>query len=65
MFQFALKYGNSPSHQAIMIGDDLEADILGAKGCGIDQIYFNPEKIPHGHKITFEVYEMDQIKTIL
>ena len=53
------------AENTIMVGDDLPVDILGAKNIGIHQIYFNPKKIGHKHKIDFEVSSLIQIKEIL
>lgn len=48
-----------------MIGDDLEADIIGARNFGIDQVYYNPERISHAEKITHEITELNQLLQIL
>lgn len=41
IFRHALKSCNARKQESIMIGDSWEADILGAKAMGIDQIYYN------------------------
>ncbi len=64
MFEFALLQGNCQPQHAIMIGDDLEADILGAQRCGIDQVYFNPEKKSHQIEVTFEIENLVELKQI-
>lgn len=55
IFRYALKIVNAKKNESIMIGDDLKVDILGAKKTGIDQVYFNPQKIIHNEKPTFEI----------
>ena len=65
MFLFALKQGNCLPEHALMIGDDLEADILGAQRCGMDQVYYNPEKKSHSAKTTYEIHSLDELKRIL
>jgi putative hydrolase of the HAD superfamily len=47
IFEYALKSMNAPKKSSLMIGDSWEADIIGARNFGIDQVYFNPsmEKI--------------------
>jgi len=65
MFQFALSQANCIPEKALMIGDDIEADILGAQRCGIDQVLFNPNKRKHGIKSTFEIFSLNELKTIL
>jgi putative hydrolase of the HAD superfamily len=41
-FEYAIKSIHAHKHECLMIGDDLQADILGAKNAGIDQVFFNP-----------------------
>tara|TARA_B100001287_G_scaffold129930_1_gene109458 strand:- start:785 stop:1474 length:690 start_codon:yes stop_codon:yes gene_type:complete len=41
IFDFALSIANAEIENSIMIGDNIEADILGAKDIGMDTIYFN------------------------
>lgn len=64
-FGYALSKANARKGESIMVGDDLEIDIIGAKKFGMDQIYFNPNKNPHQTKVTFEVRELVEIKNIL
>lgn len=44
-FQHAIRSSNAKKSQSVMIGDDWEIDILGAKCFGIDQIYFQKNSI--------------------
>jgi len=39
-FQHAIRSSNAKKEKSIMIGDNWEADIVGARNFGIDQIYF-------------------------
>ncbi|MGO1243334.1 MAG: YjjG family noncanonical pyrimidine nucleotidase [Sphingobacterium sp.] len=41
IFQFAISNGKTSIENAVMIGDNLDADIRGAQNAGIDAIYFN------------------------
>lgn len=41
IFDHALKVANAKPHESIMIGDNYEADILGAMNVGYDVIFFN------------------------
>lgn len=43
IFRHALKQANTHEKESIMIGDDIKADILGAKGVGMNAILFDPE----------------------
>lgn len=42
IFTFALNQANAIASKSVMIGDDFQADILGAKHSGLHAIYFNP-----------------------
>ena len=64
-FHYAISSVQSLKEESLMIGDDLEIDILGAKKYGIDQVYFNPSHIPHNERITFEVASLLEIKNFL
>lgn len=44
IFHFALSATQSELRESIMIGDNWKADITGAKGVGMDQIFYNVEK---------------------
>jgi len=35
------------AHRAVMIGDSLEADILGARAVGLQALHFNVHDDPH------------------
>ncbi len=65
IFHHALTLANAGTHESLMIGDDLEADIIGARKCKIDQVYFNPDKIPHKKNITYEIACLDELKELL
>lgn len=64
-FGYPLSSANAKKQESIMIGDDIEADIIGARQFGIHQIYFNPESTPHNEIITHEVDSLLKITEIL
>ncbi|MFO7830068.1 MAG: YjjG family noncanonical pyrimidine nucleotidase [Bacteroidales bacterium] len=65
IFEHALKTVNARKKESIMIGDDLDGDILGAKKFGLDQIYFNPAKKNHSENITHEIFALKELQKIL
>lgn len=65
IFDFALQSSGAKVMNSIMIGDALEADIVGAQQYGMDQVYYNPAKIAHTEKPTFEITCLSELKTIL
>jgi putative hydrolase of the HAD superfamily len=64
-FGYTLSSANAKKHESIMVGDDIETDIIGARQFGMHQIYFNPERIPHNEAITHEVDSLLKITEIL
>jgi len=65
MFHFSLQLTNAKPETSIMIGDSLEADVLGAKNVGMHQVYFNPELRRHDEKLTYEVKGLKELMEIL
>ncbi len=65
IFEYALKSVNAKKNESIMIGDNLENDILGAKNVGMDQVFFNKDNIKHDYKITFEINQFRELIRIL
>lgn len=64
IFEKALRVSGAKVVNSIMIGDNFEADILGAEAIGIKTICFNyhKEKIPEKH---LQVSDLKQIKQYL
>ncbi len=52
--------------QALMVGDNLETDVEGARRAGIDQVWFNPERERSGkHRPTFTIKQLEELKRLL
>jgi putative hydrolase of the HAD superfamily len=41
IFDYALQRTNATVKESIMLGDDMDADIVGARDAGLDQVYIN------------------------
>ncbi|MFL5730078.1 MAG: YjjG family noncanonical pyrimidine nucleotidase [Cytophagaceae bacterium] len=65
MFDYALDRIKANPQECIMIGDDLEADIIGARNAGIDHIYFNPARQEHREDVTHEISCLSELIHIL
>ncbi|GAC1368367.1 MAG: YjjG family noncanonical pyrimidine nucleotidase [Hymenobacter sp.] len=65
MFAHALERTGATAAESLMIGDNLECDVLGAYNAGIDQVYFNPDKRRHFNQITHEISCLSELKAIL
>ncbi|WP_419213866.1 YjjG family noncanonical pyrimidine nucleotidase [Maribacter sp. X9] len=64
IFKLALEKARTTSRKSLMIGDSLEADILGAKAVGLHTLHFNAhreEEHPHAPII----YDLQEIKSLL
>ncbi|WP_299524280.1 YjjG family noncanonical pyrimidine nucleotidase [uncultured Lutibacter sp.] len=64
IFKYALDLAEATSKESMMIGDNWEADVMGAINNGIDAIYFNYEKQPVGANIK-SVHQLLEIKQYL
>jgi len=65
IFLFALRKVNAEVSESLMIGDDLEVDIGGARKVGMDQLFVNHNSIAHPDPATFEVATLREIERIL
>lgn len=65
IFKHALKKCKSETQEALMIGDDLVVDIVGAREAGWDQVFFNPNDGKHEEKVTYEIRMLDELLPIL
>jgi putative hydrolase of the HAD superfamily len=65
IFEYSINLTAADYKNSIMVGDSLEADIIGARNCGMDQVYYNPEKISHVEKVTHEISCLTELKNIL
>lgn len=65
IFEYAVTTSGATIEESVMIGDALEADILGAQRFGMDQIYFNPGKKVHTEKPTYEISCLSELKQLL
>ncbi|PIB36726.1 noncanonical pyrimidine nucleotidase, YjjG family [Reichenbachiella sp. 5M10] len=65
IFNYAMKWSGANAEESIMIGDNLDTDIKGARDYGMDQVYFNPERKPHQEEVTHEIQQLDELLGIL
>ena len=65
IFDHALKLSGSKNHEAVMVGDNLEADIKGASQAKIDAIFFNPAEIDHQELVMHEIISLKELLIIL
>ncbi len=65
IFDFALETTKANLAESLMIGDNYEADILGAISANMDTVFYNPDNIPTGQKPTFDIKKLVELKEIL
>ena len=66
IFTFSLLKAFAKPSNSLMIGDDLQADIIGAQDVGMAQVYFNPLKEEHSaSNITHEISCLSELEAIL
>lgn len=65
VFQYAMEISGTTAAESLMIGDNYEADILGAKSVGLDTLFYNPEGIPADDKPTYEIRHWNELRAIL
>lgn len=65
MFAHALARTGAGAVESLMVGDNLECDVLGAYNAGIDQVYFNPARRRHFAQTTYEIASLDELRNFL
>lgn len=65
VFQYAMEISGTNASESLMIGDNYEADILGAKSVGLDTIYYNPGGLDVVDKPTYNIQHWKELLAIL
>jgi len=64
IFDFALEKTGALPEESIMLGDNIEVDILGAMNAGIDQVFINHYNIVTDIQPTFTVNSLKELENI-
>lgn len=64
IFHYALKSAGANVKESIMLGDDVEADIMGASNIGMDQVFINHNKITPHFTPTYMVHSLIELQSI-
>lgn len=64
IFELALKNANTTAEKSLMIGDSLEADIMGAKAVGFQTLHFNGHN-EATHDLSEMIHDLSEIKNFL
>ena len=65
IFEYAIEKANALPADCLMIGDDIEVDIIGAQNVGMDTVYFNPNRIAHNGGIQHEIFDLIELKKLI
>lgn len=65
IFEYALTKVNAKKSQSLMIGDDLNTDILGANQFGMDAVFYNYGGSKHDSKVMYEIESLQELKEFL
>lgn len=65
IFEYALNLANANKASSLMIGDNWEADVMGAMNFGIDAVYYNPHHTPQTTAPTYLVSHLLDLMTII
>jgi putative hydrolase of the HAD superfamily len=64
IFKLALKMADTEADRSMMIGDNIEADILGARAVGLKTLHFNAHNEPV-HDYSKIIHNLGEIKSYL
>jgi len=65
IFLLALKKAQASASESLMIGDDYDVDMLGAKNVGMDQVLFDPFSKATQVECTYVISDLLELKGIL
>jgi len=65
VFHYAVSAVNAKKETCLMIGDDPDTDMLGAKNFGMDQVYFNTCNKDIAFQPTYSINCLSELKDIL
>jgi putative hydrolase of the HAD superfamily len=64
IFEYAFNKSNAKPEESIMLGDNIDVDIVGAMNAGIDQVFVNHVNAQPTIKPTYTVHSLKELETI-
>lgn len=64
IFNHACAMSGANATQSIMIGDDLQTDILGAQNSGMDHVFYNPKETVHQSRVLHEIKQLNELRSL-
>ena len=65
IFIHAMEVAGASASESLMIGDNMQTDIAGARSVGMDQVFFNPNQLKTREKATYEISQLIELKNLL
>lgn len=65
IFEYAVKQAGCKVEDSLMIGDNLQADILGAKNAGMHSVFVNHINAQCGNEPTYIIRHLKELETFL
>ena len=65
IFEYALQASGATIAESLMLGDNYEADILGAKAVGLDTVFYNPKLQVVDDPATYDIRHWRELIDIL
>lgn len=65
VFEYAMQISGATATESLMIGDNYEADILGAKSVNMDTVFYNPAGMVVADKPTYDIRHWNELMAIL
>jgi YjjG family noncanonical pyrimidine nucleotidase len=65
IFHYALRVSGAGVGESLMLGDNYEADILGARSVGLDTVFYNTNGEAVVDLATYEIRHWNELKAIL
>jgi putative hydrolase of the HAD superfamily len=65
IFEFALDKTKALREESLMIGDNIDADIIGGMNAGMDTVFVNHLRVETEVKPTYIIYHLQELENIL
>ncbi|ARK08919.1 YjjG family noncanonical pyrimidine nucleotidase [Fibrella sp. ES10-3-2-2] len=65
IFEYALQASGATVAESLMLGDNYEADILGAKAVGLNTVFYNPKGEQVDDPATYDIRHWSELMRIL
>ncbi len=62
IFEHSLRNGQAQREQAVMIGDNIDADVRGAQNAGIEAIFFNPLEVEKPSDVNYMIKDLKELQ---